>query len=103
MRSAPRAAAENDRAKRSQWSPAFHPFIRRCAFARSGAQRAETKNPRIADFLRLPKRGRVRRRQNEPNELRRPLVLRTSRRRERICQNEPNAAPMRCKGWPVMD
>jgi len=81
MRSAQRAAAKNDRAKRSQWSPAFHPFIRRCAFARSGAQRAETKNPRIADFLRLPKRGRVRRRQNEPNELRRPLVLRTLRRR----------------------
>jgi len=51
MRSAPLGAAKTHRSKRSQTFRIFHPFIRRCAFARSGAQRAGTKNPQNAEFF----------------------------------------------------
>src|SRR4051812_39614246 len=51
MRSAKRGRRTIVLSKRTQSRPAFHPFIRRCAFARSGAQRAQMENPQIAKFL----------------------------------------------------
>src|SRR4051812_44597779 len=44
MRSAPRVRVRTDSSKRTQACPDFHPSIRRCAFARPGAQRARIKN-----------------------------------------------------------
>src|SRR3954454_12138681 len=51
-RSAQPARGRTNRAKRTQTRPAFHPSIRRCAFARSGAQRVGMKNRQNSRILR---------------------------------------------------